>query len=125
MKKRILFFVSCVVVGAMFGVVMAAGADAPATLTIDSNKAKKAVKNFPHKAHVDQLKGDCKKCHHKLEAGKKPKACHTCHTQVKDKDPKTGAPGFKKAFHKRCQGCHKKQKDKPKLKKCKPCHDRK
>ncbi|RME27683.1 MAG: hypothetical protein D6806_04280 [Deltaproteobacteria bacterium] len=109
----------------MFGAVMAGGFNPPEKITIDCNKAKKAVKNFPHKAHIDRLKGNCKECHHKTKAGEKPKACHTCHTQVKDKDPKTGAPGFKKAFHKKCQGCHKKQKDKPNLKKCKTCHNRK
>lgn len=108
------------------GLAVAAGQDkGPEKITIDINKAKKKVVNFPHRKHQEMLKGDCKSCHHKTKKGEKPQACGKCHTQVKGKDPKTKAIGFKKAFHKKCKGCHKKHKDKPKLKKCKNCHGRK
>ena len=64
----------------------------------------------------------CADCHHKIKGTEKPAKCVSCHADVKAKDAKTGAPGFKKAFHGKCQTCHKKQKDKPELKKCTTCH---
>jgi len=97
----------------------------PEKITIDINKSNKKVVNFPHRKHQELLKGDCKSCHHKTKKGETPQSCGKCHTKVKDTDPKTKAIGFKKAFHKKCQGCHKKHKDKPELKKCKTCHGRK
>ena len=107
------------------GVAVAAGPEkGPATIKIDTNKAKKSVAAFPHAKHQElaPLKGKCITCHHKEKAGEKVQACGTCHTQATAKDEKTGAPGFMSAFHKTCQDCHKKQADKPALKECKTCH---
>lgn len=125
MKSKTLFFTLCFLTGLLLGLALAANVDqGPETIKIDINKAKKAVDAFPHRKHQEMkdLKGKCNKCHHTAKANEKPKKCGECHTHVKDKDPKTKAIGFKKAFHKQCQDCHKKQKDKPDLKKCKNCH---
>lgn len=126
MKTRAAFFSLCIVAGVLIGLAFAA-TTGPDVIKIDVNKAKKAVEAFPHKKHTQMpaLKGKCNKCHHKTKKGEEPKKCGSCHTHVKNKDPKTKAIGFKKAFHKQCQDCHKKQKDKPELKKCKNCHPKK
>lgn len=107
---------------------LAAAADrGPETVKIDVNRAKLAVKAFPHHKHQEMqpLKGKCTFCHHDAQDGQKPKKCGTCHKLVKKKDPETGAVGFKKAFHKRCLACHKAQEDKPLLRKCITCHPKK
>ena len=125
MKRRIVLFVLCIFSGFLIGLALAGEPDkGPETIKIDINKAKKAVNAFPHRKHqqMKEINGKCNTCHHTAKANQKPKKCEECHTQVKDKDPKTKAPGFKKAFHKLCQGCHKKHKEKPELKKCKNCH---
>ena len=123
MKTRTLVLLACFVSALAFGVAVAAD-NGPETAKIDNNGKGKSVKAFPHKKHQElpALKGKCNTCHHKAKAGEKPKKCAACHTDVKEKDPKTGAIGFKKAYHDVCQKCHKKQKDKPELKKCKTCH---
>jgi hypothetical protein len=99
----------------------------PETVKIDVNRAKLAVKAFPHHRHQEMrpLKGKCTFCHHDAREGQKPQKCGACHKLVKKKDPETGAVGFKKAFHKRCLACHKKQADRPRLAKCKTCHPKK
>jgi len=125
MRYKTLWVLLCLSSVLVAGLVLAAEVDkGSATLKIDVNKSGKAVKEFSHKKHLElkSIKGKCKECHHKTKAGKKPPKCGSCHTQVKEKDPKTGASGFKKAYHKQCMVCHKKQKDQPKLKKCKTCH---
>ncbi len=96
----------------------------PKKISIDINQAKKAVPDFPHHLHQEmpQIKGNCTFCHHKRQGKKQPRPCRLCHTQAKQPDPKTGAIGFKDAFHARCRQCHRDQKDRPKLKKCKTCH---
>lgn len=96
----------------------------PETVTIDVNHSGKSVQKFPHRAHQDRVasKDGCKTCHHKTEAGAQPEKCSKCHTDPSEKDPATGAIGYKKAFHDRCVGCHKEQTEKPDLKKCKTCH---
>jgi len=121
MKLKTILFTLCLAAGMVVGYAMAAD-NGPAKLDIDVDGKGKAVKAFDHAKHqqMEGIKGDCKKCHHTTKAGEKPKKCGTCHTDKKDKDAKTGAIGFKKAFHKTCQDCHKK-KDK-KLGKCKVCH---
>jgi hypothetical protein len=118
-RKEVLITLVCILFAAPIGLAVA-GNNGPAVIKIDVNKSGKAVKKFPHKKHQSGTK--CKSCHHKSKAGATPKKCGACHTNVKDPDPKTGAPGFKKAFHKQCQGCHKKKTDKPELKKCETCH---
>ena len=104
--------------------VMAKGKQPPDTIKIDTNNSGMKVPAFPHAKHIAMpaLKDKCTTCHHTLKEGEDPVACGTCHTQPTDKDPKTGAPGFKDAFHKRCKTCHEQQTDKPDLKKCKTCH---
>jgi hypothetical protein len=128
MKKGTIWLAICLFSTLLIGLALAAGADkGPEVIKIDVNQAKKAVKAFPHHKHqeMEGLKGKCNKCHHTAKQGEKPKKCGSCHTHPKDKDPKSGATGFKKAFHKNCQACHKKQKDRPELKKCKNCHSKK
>jgi len=116
-RRRLVVALACALVATPIGLAVAGG-KGPAVIKINSNKKGKAVANFKH--HEHQKRTACKTCHHKDAA--KPKKCVTCHTQVKERDPKTGAPGFKDAFHGRCHGCHKKKKDKPELMKCETCH---
>ena len=77
-------------------------ADHPAgPVTIKLDGAKMAPVTFAHATHVDKLKIDCVKCHHK--DAQSPKACATCHGSA----AKDGTPAAKDAFHTRCQTCHK------------------
>jgi hypothetical protein len=121
-RALLVFFIcSCLI-----GLALAANPDrGPATLTIDINKKKKKVADFPHHKHqeLDPLKGQCNKCHHAAQPGRQPAACGTCHKHNRKKDPDTGAPGFKKTFHKLCGACHLKDKSTPQ--KCKVCHKKK
>jgi hypothetical protein len=73
---------------------------------------------FPHATHVEKVKLECVKCHHK--DADNPKACTTCH----GKDAKGKAPAVKDAFHTRCQGCHKEAAAKGAAAptKCNECH---
>lgn len=125
MKLKAMFFTVCLLAGSLVGYALAAAADqGPETIKLDMNGKGKAVKAFPHRKHQEMpdLKGKCKTCHHTLkkEGDKPTQKCEACHTDPLKADPKTKAPGFKKAMHKNCQDCHKK-KDKAKAK-CKVCH---
>ena len=71
----------------------------PVTVKLDG--AKMAPVTFPHSTHIDKVKVECVKCHHK--DADSPKACTTCH----GKEAKGSTPAAKDAFHNRCQGCHK------------------
>jgi hypothetical protein len=117
-------FLLGVLTGALLLDVGWAGEAPTATLKIDSNKSGKNVPAFPHARHTEMqaMKGNCAACHHTQKKDEKPTACSTCHTQPEAKDAKTGAIGFKDAFHKKCLGCHQQQKEMPDLKKCKTCH---
>ena len=126
MKLKTIFFTLCLVVGVVVGYAMAAD-NGPAKININVDGKGKAVKNFDHHKHqqMPEIKGKCAYCHHTMKAGEKPKKCEACHTDKSKKDAKTGAIGFKKAFHDKCQKCHnKKAKEtgKKDLKKCKACH---
>ena len=87
-------------------------------VTIKVEGAKMAPVAFPHAVHVDKLKIDCAKCHHK-DAGS-PKACTTCHGSA----AKDSTPAAKDAFHTRCQTCHKEMAAKGTAAptKCNECH---
>lgn len=87
-------------------------------VTIKVEGAKMAPVTFPHATHVDKLKIDCAKCHHK--DAQSPKACTTCHGATE----KGGAPSVKDALHARCQTCHKEAaaKGTPAPTKCNECH---
>ena len=47
----------------------------PVTIKLDG--AKMAPVTFSHATHVEKVKVDCAKCHHK--DAQSPKACTTCH----------------------------------------------
>jgi hypothetical protein len=99
----------------------------PETLTIDTNKKKQKVPDFPHRKHqeLDPFKDQCNKCHHATQPGAQPGKCGACHKHAKKKDPDTGAPGFAKTYHKLCGACHMKGMTKPDPKKCRVCHPQK
>jgi len=124
MHRFMLISVPFLVICSLVLAVPAAVDEGPASIKIDINGKDKKVSVFSHKKHLDMpdLKDKCNQCHHTAKPGEKIKKCGECHTQVKEKDPKTGAPGFKASFHKQCALCHKKKLDKPELKKCKTCH---
>ncbi|MBI5788014.1 MAG: cytochrome c3 family protein [Candidatus Schekmanbacteria bacterium] len=92
----------------------------PASPTLDFNGKSKHVANFPHHAHQERLKGDCKVCHHKDGDTDAPKACKTCHGEKAEGEK----PAMKDAYHTRCKGCHQKEGKGPN-KDCKDCHERK
>lgn len=87
-------------------------------VTIKVEGAKMAPVTFPHATHVEKLKIDCAKCHHK--DAQNPKACTTCHGAT----AKDNTPSAKDAFHTRCQTCHKEMaaKGTPAPTKCNECH---
>jgi hypothetical protein len=80
--------------------------------------AKMAPVTFSHAVHVEKMKLECVKCHHKDAAS--PKACTTCH----GKEAKDKAPAAKDAFHTTCQTCHKEMAAKGTAAptKCNECH---
>lgn len=106
-----------IVVAAMFSASMVVGAQAPAGKVVikEIQKTKPPV-TFDHKAHADRVKGDCKACHHKDEAGKEQK-CSACHGAKADGKKVE----LKEAFHKTCKDCHKKEKGPTK---CDACHQK-
>ena len=113
----------------MISVLLAAPARAemdkgPEVMDVDVNKKGKKVPGYKHRKHQElpMIGEACETCHHTAKKGEQPVACGKCHTHPKDKDAKTGAIGFKKAFHDTCRGCHKKQGERPALRKCKTCH---
>ncbi|MGA2106193.1 MAG: cytochrome c3 family protein [Syntrophorhabdales bacterium] len=71
----------------------------PVTIKLDG--AKMAPVTFSHATHVEKVKVDCAKCHHK--DAQSPKACTTCHGSA----AKGSQPAAKDAFHTQCQTCHK------------------
>jgi predicted CXXCH cytochrome family protein len=83
---------------AVFVVFSAVAAEPPATITFN---AKPGNITFPHKAHVDANKGQCKTCHATAAGGK--------------------IEGFgKEKAHGLCIECHKKEAKGPS--KCAECH---
>jgi predicted CXXCH cytochrome family protein len=89
---------AAIVAALVFSVGVAAAAEPPATIVIDNKNGKVT---FPHKAHVDAVKGDCTKCHATKAGGK--------------------IEGFnKEKAHALCQGCHKEAQKGPT--KCAECH---
>ena len=113
-------FLSLAVLAAFLLVGVAQAAEAPkAPVVVKADGAKMAPVTFPHAVHVDKVKVECVKCHHK--DADNPKACKTCHDikEVKDKAPK-----IQDAFHKVCQTCHKEQAEKGSKAptKCNECH---
>jgi hypothetical protein len=71
----------------------------PVTIKLDG--AKMPPVTFSHATHVEKVKVECAKCHHK--DAQNPKACTTCHGAT----AKDSRPAAKDAFHTRCQTCHK------------------
>jgi len=88
-------------------------------VVIKADGAKMAPVTFSHAVHVEKVKVECVKCHHKEPDN--PKACKTCHDL---KEVKNGAPKIQDAFHKLCQTCHKEQAEKGAKAptKCNECH---
>ncbi len=83
---------------ALFVVATAVAAEPPASITLN---AKPGNVTFPHKAHIDRVKGDCKTCHATPAGGK--------------------IEGFgKDKAHALCVECHKKEAKGPT--KCADCH---
>ena len=82
---------------------------------------------FDHDLHMDIVEdGDCSKCHHQYEDGKKVEgessdgtSCSECHP-VK---AKSGQTDLMSAYHKLCKSCHEEQKQGPIT--CGECHVRK
>lgn len=87
-------------------------------VTVKLEGAKMAPVTFSHATHVEKVKLDCVKCHHK--DAQSPKACTTCHGAT----AKDNMPAAKDAFHKLCQTCHKEMtaKGTPAPTKCNECH---
>lgn len=83
--------------------------DPPATVTIKALQDKQPPVTFPHKAHVEQLKGKCADCHVKPIGG----ALRPEFTDAKGKGQ------MKNAYHAQCVECHKKDKG-PAV--CSACH---
>lgn len=120
MKDR---FISCALLFCLTLLFLAApvvyAADYPKEpVTIKLEGAKMPPVTFPHSTHVEKLKIDCAKCHHK--DAQAPKACTTCHGAT----AKDSTPAAKDAFHTRCQTCHKEMaaKGTPAPTKCNECH---
>ena len=113
-------FLSLALLAAFLIVGIAQAAEPPkGSVVIKVDGAKMAPVTFPHAVHVDKVKVECAKCHHKEPDN--PKACKTCHDI---KDVKNGAPKIMDAFHKVCQTCHKEQAEKGAKAptKCNECH---
>ena len=104
-----------IVVAVTFSASLVIGAQAPAgSVTIKEIQKTKPAVTFDHKAHADRVKGNCKACHHKDEAGKEQK-CSACHGAKADGKKVE----LKEAFHKTCKDCHKKENGPSK---CDGCH---
>jgi len=88
--------------------------DDKADLVLKLAKATMPGVKFPHKKHAEELKVECKTCHHNDGDAA---ACTGCHGAKKGEG---GEPTFKNAAHKLCQGCHKEQKKGPTV--CNKCH---
>jgi hypothetical protein len=75
---------------------------------------------FPHKKHAEDIKVECKTCHH--DSAEEPAPCFSCHKKEKEEDNE--AIPARDAFHKLCITCHKERKDdktNPPVK-CLECH---
>jgi len=104
-----------IVVAVTFSASLVIGAQAPAGgVTLKEIQKTKPAVTFDHKAHADRVKGNCKACHHKDEAGKEQK-CSACHGAKADGKKVE----LKEAFHKTCKDCHKKENAPTK---CDGCH---
>src|SRR5512144_1299308 len=104
-----------IVVAVTFSASLVIGAQAPAgKVTLKEIQKSKPAVTFDHKAHADRVKGNCKACHHKDEAGKEQK-CSACHGAKADGKKVE----LKEAFHKTCKDCHKKENGPSK---CDGCH---
>jgi hypothetical protein len=92
-----------------------------ATYTLKLEDAKLAPVSFAHSLHSEQLKIECKTCHHKETDLQNVQRCDTCHLA---KEPKGGAAIAKDAYHKTCVECHKKEvaQGKKAPTKCTECH---
>jgi len=122
-KKTLIILALVSVVG-----LLAFAADVPAGEETIKLEAKMGAVTFQHKDHAARVEGDCKTCHHTLEADATPEACSACHDKKAVKD---GAPKLRNALHKTCGDCHA-EKEKagekhgpltsPKAKQCKECH---
>lgn len=100
---------------------LSAAPKAPADMVLKAPfKMKKAPVDFPHKKHED-LKIDCKKCHHAWDGKSAVKKCGDAGCHAEKKVGKVD--GFKKAYHDLCIKCHKAEKKGPKA--CKECHPKK
>lgn len=123
MKRRVPIFLSVLlavsVVTMVMHVAVAGAAEPPKQpITIKLEGAKMPPVTFSHGTHVDKVKLECVKCHHK--DAQSPKVCTTCHGA----EVKGTTPPAKDAFHKVCQGCHKDMaaKGMPAPTKCTECH---
>jgi hypothetical protein len=116
MKKGIVIVVAMF---AFLGLTSIAMADnGPETIEINEIQKKMPPVSFKHHEHQKRVEDKCVTCHHTAKEGEAPKACSECHGKV------DGAPDFKTAVHKKCQGCHKEQKAAGKNApvKCTECH---
>ncbi|MDX1763780.1 MAG: cytochrome c3 family protein [bacterium] len=89
-------------------------ANGPAEIVIDAAQAKFPPVKFNHAEHQSRA-GDCTTCHHKNVDGEAASSCASCHGKA------DGAPSYKDAMHKNCQGCHKKEGGNAPTK-CNGCH---
>jgi len=117
MGKSVVFFSAVLALIVSLSLVTAndvAAADGPAEIVIDAAQAKFPPVKFNHAEHQKRA-GDCTTCHHKSVDGEAASSCASCHGKV------DGAPSYKDAMHKNCQGCHKKEGGNAPVK-CNGCH---
>lgn len=94
----------------------------PETIELNAAQDKMGAVQFNHHKHQDRVEMDCLVCHHtEAKGATELKPCSECHGKV------DGAPDYKTAMHKGCQGCHKEQKaaGKNAPTKCTECHVKK
>ncbi len=91
----------------------------PERMSLNEIRKSKPPVLFGHKAHADEVRGNCKVCHHKDEAGRERacsfRNCHGARAEGKKVE-------LKEAFHKNCKDCHKKNTRKKAPTKCNDCH---
>ncbi len=119
MKKSIAIALTIVVATAL-AVSLAAADNGAEVIVINQVQKKFPPVSFKHHAHQNLEGVQCADCHHTAKAGEAVKACSSCHGQG------NGAPEYKTAMHKSCQGCHKKMATAGKSvpTKCTGCHQK-
>jgi hypothetical protein len=119
MKKSIAVALTIVVATAL-AASLAAADNGAEVIVINQIQKKFPPVSFKHHAHQSHEGIQCADCHHTAKTGEAVKACSSCHGQA------NGAPEYKTAMHKNCQGCHKKMATGAKSAptKCTGCHQK-